>query len=363
MNKVGVRAHLLAGVAALATPHYAFAQAAESSTTERGVLEEIVVTAQKRAESLQTVPIAVTAFSANQLTESNINGQIDLPKLTPNLNFTSNSGFASAYLRGVGTQFGNPGLEPSVSVYIDDTYIPRAGSAFFSLGDVNRIEVLKGPQGTLYGRNATGGAIRIITNDPTDKLEGKLEFTGGENGTRVYDGMLNVPLSDGIAVRFAASYDHNDGYVRNLNPGGDANGHRDGQNRDQQLYTAKLLMDRDGPWRFLLSADFSRKDDRESVSESNLFPGAPEQTGAALGGCVADGFYTYCNDGHDYLHTKAYGSTARLDYEAELFTLSSITGYRREYEYNCADIDATGAFVQPVCGAPATKQITQEFQV
>ena len=380
MRLISIRAGILASAATLCCPCIAHAQstaeAASPSTTqtapapqeapaadEQGGLTDIIVTAQKRSESLQNVPIPVTALASDQLAAANIQGQVDLPKLTPNLNFTVNSGFASAYIRGVGTQFGNPGLEPSVSVYLDDIYLPRAGSALFSFGDIERIEVLKGPQGTLYGRNATGGAIRLITHDPNpDKLEARVTGTIGSYKTRFIDGMVNVPLGEGMAVRFAARHEENDGYLINLNPGGDADGHTRGQFRNTDLYTAKFLIERDN-FKFKLSADYSRKDDNESVSEANLFPSAPEQIGIALGGCASNGFYTYCNEAQDFLNTKAWGVSARVDVDAGAFTISNIMGYRSEKEHNCADIDATGAFVQPVCGEPSTKQITEELQI
>ncbi len=382
MSKFSTRAQILAGVAAsvIAFPAYAQESApppaipqeasppsaapeeAAAQQPTQGGLEEIVVTAQKRAENLQDVPIAVTALSGGQLASANVQGQIDLPKLTPNLNFTVNSGFASAYIRGVGTQFGNPGLELSVSVYLDDVYVPRASAALFAFGDIERIEVLKGPQGTLYGRNATGGAIRIITADPQPEFQGRASATVGSYQTRTFDGMINIPLSDGLAFRFAARHDENKGYVRNLFPGGGASGARRMQDRNEELYQAKLLWET-GPLRVKISGDYSRKDDAESVAEGNLFPGAPEQIGIASGGCGSQGFYTICNDGWGYIHPKAYGVSARIDYDLGAATLSSISAYRNEHEVNCADIDGTGAPLQPVCGRPYTRQYTEEVQI
>jgi len=364
-----IRCLVLSGVA---LPAMTIASAAQAQATgEAGDQAErssqfdvIVVTAQKRSQDLQDVPIAVAAIGGETIASANIQGQIDLPKVTPNLNFTSNSGFASAYIRGVGTQFGNPGLEPSVSVYFDDIYVPRAGSALFNFADVERIEVLKGPQGTLYGRNATGGAIRIITKQPTDEFEARLSGTYGSYDTFIVDGTLNVPLADTLALRVSARHDENKGYVKNLNIGGDADGNTRGQNRNTEIYLAKLKYE-NGPLRVTLSGDYERKKDRESVTEANLFPGGPEQIGAVLGAPddIGQGFYTYSNDGQDILNTKAYGGALRIDYDAGPATLSSITGYRSDEANSCADIDGTGAFVQPVCGNPKTRQFTQEVQI
>lgn len=328
-------------------------------------LETVVVTAQKTAQNLQNVPIAVTALSASQLSSANIQYQTDLPKLTPDLNFTANSGFISPYIRGVGSQFANPGLEDSVAVYLDDMYLPRATSGLFAFNDVQQIEVLKGPQGTLYGRNAAGGAIHIVTADPQlGAYHEAASATVGSYGTRNFDGMVNIPIKDDMALLFTAEHNENDGYVRNLDP--TAPEHRL-MNVDAGIYMAKFLFQQ-GPYRFKLSADYEGNHDSDTVAAQNIWPGLPEQIGAAFppaeaGGCVLSaGFYTVCNDGLDYVHASTYGGEARFDYDAGPATLSSITAFRGDMERNCEDIDATGAFVEPVCGAPWTRQYTEELE-
>ena len=363
MGPFSTRARILAGVACAFIVAPAFAQDAAPAAEDQSNFQEIVVTAQKRAENLQDVPIAVTALAGDQLTAAGVQGQIDLPKLTPNLNFTVNSSFASAYIRGVGTQFGNPGLESSVSVYLDDVYVPRASAALFGFGDVERIEVLKGPQGTLYGRNATGGAIRIITNDPKSEFGARARVTVGSFATRTVDGMVNVPLGEGIAFRLSGRHDENKGYVKNLAPnGGSYPGMRRMQDRNEDMIMGKLVIE-SGDFKLKVSGDWSKKDDNESVAEANLFPGGPEQMGMALGGCGSAGFYTLCNDGYGYITPTAWGIAVRADYDVGPATISSITAYRSEKETNCADIDGTGAPLQPVCGQPYTKQWTQELQI
>lgn len=332
----------------------------QSGTSDNQGLADIVITAQRRAENLQDVPIAVTALSTTELAGASIQGQLSLPKLTPNLNFTIVSAFASTYIRGVGTQFANPGLESSVSVYFDDIYIPRAGSAQFSFHDIERIEVLKGPQGTLYGRNATGGAIRIITVDPKPDFEGKASVTYGTDNRLQIDGVLNLPIAEGVALRLAAKHDENDGYSRNVAPNAPQ---RRFQNRNEELYTAKLLIEPADNFRIKLSGDYSRKDDREGVAFWNLFPAAPEQIGAVLGGCVSPNFYDGCNDSIAQNKITQYGGELRIDVDFDTATVSSITGYRYEREYGRSDLDGTGADVQPAAGKPKTTQFTQELQV
>lgn len=345
------------------------------ATAASGGLAEIIVTAQKRSENLQDVPIAVTALSSAQLAGANIDGQLTLPKITPNLNFTVSSTFVAAYIRGVGTQYANPGLEPSVSVYLDDLYVPRAAGGLFSFNDVERIEVLKGPQGTLYGRNATGGAIRIITHDPKPRFEAAASVTVGSFETRNIDGMLNVPIAEGVAARFAARHAEDKGYVRNLAGGGGLSGARRLMSKNEELYTAKLLIER-GPLTFKLSGDYERKDDTDGEAFLNLFRGAPEQAAAvsvedappgalpgAYGGRVGTGFYDAYANAPTLTHVKAWGVAARLDYDLGPATLSSITGYRSLKEYSCADLDGTDADFQAGCGRPFTRQFTEEIQL
>jgi len=343
--------------ASLAMP--AYAQQSEKRQSDN-TIGEIIVTAQKRSENLQDVPIAVTALASEELAGASIQGQMTLPKLTPNLNFTVNSAFASAYIRGVGTQFANPGLESSVSIYFDDTYIPRAGSAQFSFNDIERIEVLKGPQGTLYGRNATGGAIRIITTDPKPEFEGKGSVTFGTDARLQVDGVLNIPIAEGIAVRFAGKHDENSGYTRNLYPNSPSQ--RLGS-RNEEIYTGKLLIQPSDALTVKISGDFSIKDDTEGVGFANLFPGLPEQLGVALGGCVSTDVHEICNDDKSQNFIKQWGVAGRIDYDFGPATLSSITAYRFEREFGRSDLDGTSADLQPASGKPQTKQWTEEIQL
>ncbi|MEQ9450554.1 MAG: TonB-dependent receptor [Pseudomonadales bacterium] len=338
----------------------AFAVAGAAPFSAAQMLEEVVVTAQKRAENLQDVPIAVTAITSNELADANIEGQLQLQKLTPNLNFTLVSTFAAPYLRGVGTQYALPGLESSVSVYIDDVYMPRAISGIYSFSDIERVEVLKGPQGTLYGRNATGGALRIITRDPIEDFEANAALTVGTDDRVAIDGMVNVPLGDSAALRVAARTDESDGYAKNIAP----NAPFDRFNRDEEMWSAKLLLEPSDALSVMLSGKYVSKEDREGNAFFNLFPGPTEQVGAVLGGCVSTDLTGKegCSD-LAFLNNdvEMWGGALRVDYEFDTLTVSSITSYQDLTESNCADNDATGAFFQSTCAKPYTEQLTQEF--
>src|ERR1700693_2369986 len=151
-------------------------------------LQEIVVTAEKRSENLQDVPIAVTALSAESLAKRGIEGTADLLAVIPGLSYSTNAGAAAPRIRGVGTAVAAAGNENSVSTYVEGVYYASAPASVLSFNNVDQIAVLKGPQGTLFGRNATGGLIQITTRSPQQDFTGDFHVTGGDLGTYGADG-------------------------------------------------------------------------------------------------------------------------------------------------------------------------------
>ena len=175
-------------------------------------VEEIVVTAQKREEAVQDVPISIQAFSADQLDARGLVNVRDLALATPGLTFTDIAGYTLIYLRGVGTDAFVPSAEPSIATYIDGIYFPSNHSLAQSFGALERIEVLKGPQGTLFGRNSTGGAISIVTKKPDSVAETSVQLSYArfdDLKTRVY---TNIPLGDSFAVSISGLYQKADPY-------------------------------------------------------------------------------------------------------------------------------------------------------
>ena len=157
-------------------------------------LEEVVVTARKRSESLQDVPMAVSAFNSDQLQSYGIDNITDIARMTPNLVMNETSGLVggaiSVFIRGIGN---DPGLDQGVGIYVDDVYLNRTTGALLEVFDVERIEVLKGPQGHLYGRNTIGGAIKYITREPGEELEGSAEIKAGSDGYFRVKGAVSRP--------------------------------------------------------------------------------------------------------------------------------------------------------------------------
>lgn len=183
------------------------------------LLEEIIVTARKREEGLQSTPIAISAFSGDSLEYRGVSNVGEIAQFTPNLSFQNNPSFGGAsnsaaiYIRGVGQKEFLPTVDPGVGLYVDGVYIARSVGGILDLLDVERVEVLKGPQGTLFGRNTIGGAISITTKKPHDQLEGTVSATYGTDERINLKGSVNLPVSDKFFSKFAVAYMKQKGYV------------------------------------------------------------------------------------------------------------------------------------------------------
>ena len=237
--KRSIKARSLAlGISALAVTAAtspAFAQATTEAPTAgaagapasieapaEGSLSEIVVTAQKRAENLQDVPIAISAMSADTLKQKGITSVDGIAGFVPNVDIKNTVSFAGssqilvASIRGIGQNDFAFNLEPGVGVYVDGVYYARSLGAVVDLLDLERIEVLKGPQGTLFGRNTIGGALNIVTRRPANYFGYQLEATTGRFARTDVRGSVDVPLSNTLLSQFSFSYKHRDGYQHRL---------------------------------------------------------------------------------------------------------------------------------------------------
>lgn len=236
----------------------AFAQDSEAPESESG-LEVITVTARKQTEDLQSTPISITAFSAERLEAQGITQVNRIQDFTPNLTFAnipSNSGIASnaaVYIRGIGQNDFAPTVEPGVGIYIDGVYLGRTAGGVFDLIDVASVEVLRGPQGTLFGRNTIGGAINITTVQPDDMLRGKFDLKYGTDDLVVARGMVSGPLTDSLFAKVSGGITSQDGYVD-----APALGTKFG-NRDSKTIRGALRFAPSGsPIDITLAADYTR---------------------------------------------------------------------------------------------------------
>ncbi len=190
------------------------AQSAPSASTGAETLGEVVVTAQRREQKLQDVPIAVQVLSSELVQLHASDNMADMEKWVPGLVVSGDSPTQPHYqLRGIGASDFGVGTDPAVGVYVDGVYAARSGASFLQFNDIERIEVLKGPQGTLLGRSSAAGAISIVTRKPSDVLEGSLDLRYGNEGKQRYEGMLNVPLAEGMALRLNAVSNKSDGFL------------------------------------------------------------------------------------------------------------------------------------------------------
>jgi len=189
-------------------------------------LQEITVTAQRREEKIQTVPLAITAFSAASLQTQQVNQTLDLAQFVPGMVAHNNTGLGSAntyYIRGLGNTESIATFDPPVGTYVDDVYVARQNLNNFGLFDVDRIEVLRGPQGTLFGRNTTGGAIDIILKKPADHVNGYFEVGGGKYDAYEGRGSIDLPITDQVLTKFSF-FGHNDnGWATDVTTGGKLN--------------------------------------------------------------------------------------------------------------------------------------------
>tara|TARA_R110001599_G_scaffold353459_1_gene592329 strand:+ start:20527 stop:22935 length:2409 start_codon:yes stop_codon:yes gene_type:complete len=190
--------------------------------SQEGVLEEVVVTARKREESLQETPVAVTALSAATLRDAGVRNLADLNQIAPNIEVSSANGtapVANIYIRGIGQRNTGPNIDSGVGIYIDEVYVSRPDGALLDIYDMQSVQVLRGPQGTLFGKNTTGGALVFTTNRPIDEFEAS---AGGRLGNYDrHDGsfMVNVPVAENLWTRFAGSTVNSDGWIKNVYDG------------------------------------------------------------------------------------------------------------------------------------------------
>jgi len=183
------------------------------------VLEEVIVTARKRAESMQETPVAISAFSGDKLTEAGIGNLGDLGQVVPNMdvvNGNGTSGKGSIFIRGVGQRNTGIQIDSGVGIYLDDVYIARADGALLDTTDIASVQVLRGPQGTLFGKNTTGGAVLFKTNRPQEKFEGKVMARAGNYDRSDVEVVVNVPLTDTLFTRFSGAVVKRDGYMKNV---------------------------------------------------------------------------------------------------------------------------------------------------
>jgi iron complex outermembrane receptor protein len=235
----------------------------EANPLDEGVAD-IVVTASRREERLQDVPMSITAIAGATLEQTGIAQTTQLPQVTPGLLFSRNTSAVQVTIRGVGSRATTPGDEANVAVYVDGIYQPFVLGANFDLLAIDRVEVLRGPQGTLFGRNSTGGLINIITSDPSKDFGGTFVARYGRFDELWLKGRITGPLSDSVAFSLDGMFNDDNGFVRNLT-GGDRLG-------DRRAYVGrgKLLIEPSDKFRAVLAMQYSDQDDIAGLAAQPL---------------------------------------------------------------------------------------------
>ncbi len=401
---VSVRALALAGAGIALLPQAALAQDAQvegEATAEAPSTEDtnvIVVTAQGREQSLADVPVAVSAVSGELLEKSGTNDIRELNQVAPSLlvSSTGNEANGSARIRGIGTVGDNPGLESSVAVFIDGVYRSRSGNALSELGPIERIEILRGPQGTLGGRNSSAGLISIYTAPPEFEFGAHGSFSYGNYDAIRVEAGVNAPLGDTVAARVDGVYFKRDGFYNDVVNDTDVN------NRDRYLVRGQLLFEPSDTLSFRLIGDYSKKEEACCAAvfvQTDFAPlarvspeldpftkgiGGPPLTSTqnpiipillALGQdprALNQGTFDrdiYPTAGRTYEgETEDYGVSGELNWDFGGATLTSITAYREYANNQASDTDYTGVDILyrapgPDAGAREFKTFTQELRL
>ncbi|WP_070154699.1 TonB-dependent receptor [Sphingobium phenoxybenzoativorans] len=333
------------------------AQSASQTREEPQVgIEEIIVTAERREANVQQTPIAISAIGGETLQKKQI---VDIEALAgrmPNVTFGRHSGSTKVFIRGIGLDAVAPGSDPRVAIYTDGVYSARSQVAFLGFYDIERVEVLAGPQGTLYGRNATAGAINIITRDPTQTLEGYGTATVGNYSLIRTEGAISGPLSDSISARLSFSTADRGGYGKNIQTGEDVD------DEHRRAVRAKIKFEASSAFKLLLEADYYRaKDHNGGYHYLNDSPGHTAFS-------ITRGFERPENvrdyAGQGPLQTIVnWGGSATATWNIGGPVLTSVTGYRRFEQDLAISSDLTTSGYIPNFIRERAKQFTQELRL
>jgi iron complex outermembrane recepter protein len=359
---------------------------AEAQSQDESGLGEIVVTARKRAENLQDTPISVAAFSGETLEQKQVNSVGDLGRFTPNVSLeqgasiSGSSSAVTAFIRGVGQTDFNLTIDPGVGLYVDGVYVSRSVGALLDTLDLEQVQVLRGPQGTLFGKNTIGGAIVLTSRKPSDKFELIAEATTGRYNRA--DGRLtvNIPLSETVSLRAGGSVQTRDGYVRRLFDGGKSG------NKNSLSGRVQLFIKPTPDFSLLLAADGTRTREQAiatslvAVDENAQFPffhnkilnaascGAPGTPTPRNDVCytsrwiTGDRFTTWAG-GPNYSNLDLWGVSLTAEYDLGAATIKSITAYRDLKSSFYLDVDQSPRVIDETSNVYSQNQFSQEFQI
>lgn len=349
--------YLFAQVAAGAIVAPGTAFAAQPEATAGRESSEIVVTAQRRAERSRDVPISITSIPSEVLRQANIQELRDIPRLTPALRFDNNGAFTQPTIRGIGTSITNAGAGANVGIYVDGFYSPNPLAADLQLMNVQSIQVLKGPQGTLFGRNTTGGAILVTTAQPSSEPGAKAEVSYARFNAQRYQAYATAPIGPNVAIDIEGLYRKGDGFIRNVVTGDD----KPGAYEAFAIRTGVKVFLSDTASILLRYAHSDTEDPTQVAAGAYERGGQIFSSGPARGGVAATRRREISIDGRAgfKIRSNSFQGTANIDLGFADFT--SYTQYRKDRIEQSLDLDYSSApaFMLQIPGSDAT--FTQEF--
>lgn len=324
-------------------------------------LEEVVVTAQKRQQSIQDASVAVTAISSERMDDGLMGNIEDLQVAVPSVSTGSDFGQAKFFIRGIGLSSSFSGTDPSVAMHVDGAVVSQSFAQLGSFFDLERIEVLRGPQGTLYGRNATGGSVNLITKKPTQEMEGYGRLSAGNFDNVLLEAAISGPLSENVLGRLAFRSEHRSGFGENEFDGSEID------DANKQSLRGHLQLDITEDIDFLLTGEFSTEDDaglglKYVDTWSSVDPTVAPAAG--LGGYAAD--RRNVNSEADYGNDKeTWSITGTLNWDlSEKYSLKSITNYRELDSLTAFDFDISSVINDDVIGQQFNSEhFSEELQL
>jgi len=364
MNRL-VKTALLAGAAMGAIASAAYAQDARAQDAEpASSVEDIIVTARRTEESAQKTPLALTAFSGQTLERTGAQQVTDLQGAVPNLNLVQGRGSSNStniYIRGIGQPDALQTFDPAVGVYVDDVYYSRIRGSQFDLLDLERVEILRGPQGTLYGKNTIGGAMKLVSRRPGQEFRARASAAYGDYDLMEFQGAVSGPVTDTLALGLSALHSERGGYVTDPATGAEYN------DKNTSAARASLAWDPTSTFRIDLNVDYSKDDAGMTVGQAqnsltNLL-GAPAYSVPTP--TPAYDFKTRTTPGlPNETRLETWGSALRMTWDlSDRLTLKSITSYRELSTDDYIDFDATELEIADALVAVDQKQTSQEFQL
>jgi len=321
-------------------------------------LEEVIVTARKRAENMQDVSVAVSAVTSSALTNAHIRNSVEITKLVPSLTVAGSGDSQSFAIRGIGTYAYSSGVEPSVASMIDGVVLGRSQHSFMQLVDIERVEVLRGPQGSLFGKNSSAGVVHFITKGTSDEFEAELSTSVIEKGEYRVGGTVSAPITNNLGFRLTYGGIRDDGFIENVFDGQSYGG------GDSDTFRGKLYWTPTDDLEVKWISDFASKDDGSNVQTYRIVNGQPLADLIAPVVASPDNYQANL-DGEIDKAVESEGHSLEVHWDIGGYTLTSISAYRTFESTSRNDVDARPDNPSDLnqAAVDAQQQVSQEIRI